>query len=242
MSTRCGLFRAPRIVCVGLGLGLLLCRPATAAQSLPPGFVYVHDVSADIVEDIRYATAHNFVGRPIAGYQGGRCILTSDAAAALAAAQADFAAQHLTLKVYDCYRPQKAVRDFVAWLHDPADQVMKAEFYPNVDKAELFSRGYLSSHSRHCQGRTVDLTLVPWPLPPTAATQDNSIEMGTGFDLLDPRAATHAPIGVSDTAQQNRRLLRRIMRQHGFTNYAREWWHFTFNAAVRGASFDFDVE
>ena len=134
---------------------------AAGADGLPSGFVRLRDVAPTIRQDMRYYGSHNFIGRPIPGYLAPECILTAQAAQALAAVQADLATSNLSLVVYDCYRPQRAVQDFVTWGQNAADQRMKAEFYPRVDKADFVKLGYVADKSGHSRGSTVDLAIVP---------------------------------------------------------------------------------
>ncbi len=218
---------------------------ATPAQArAPAGFVDLADVDPTIDADIRYATAHNFVGRPIAGYREPLCLLTRPAAEALRRVQEDARGSGHRLKVYDCYRPQPAVDDFVAWGKRPGEERMKAEFYPAVAKSRLFDEGYLGAPTAHSRGSTVDLTLVADP-PPTQRPfvpgerlvsctapagerfADNGVDMGTGYDCFDPRAHT-ADRRITETAQRNRELLKRLMTENGFANYPREWWHYRY--------------
>ncbi|MCB1827141.1 MAG: M15 family metallopeptidase [Coxiellaceae bacterium] len=211
--------------------------------ALPKGFVYLNDVAPSVLQDIRYAGYHNFTGRPVKGYRAKECILTKPAADALAKVQAALLQSDLSLKVYDCYRPQRAVNDFIAWSHNPKLTKMKAEFYPRVAKNKLFAQGYIAKKSGHSRGSTVDLTIVPVPtrqqanyyrgqtlVSCTAAYHerfaDNSIDMGTGYDCLDPLSYGYTP-RVSLVAYQNRKLLRHIMQKYGFMPYKNEWWHFT---------------
>ncbi len=225
-------------------LSLLAAPKALGADAtLPPDFVRLRDVDASILQDIRYAGSHNFVGRPITGYAAPECLLTRAAARALADAQAELKPFGLSLKVYDCYRPQRAVDDFVAWAKDAADQKMKAEFYPNVDKADLFKDGYIAAKSSHSRGATVDLTLVSLPaapreryspgdglractLPRGRRYGDDGLDMGTGFDCFDPRAHTTA-VAVGRHQKMHRLLLKTLMEKHGFKNLPEEWWHYT---------------
>jgi D-alanyl-D-alanine dipeptidase len=207
-----------------------------------PGFVVLTDFDPRIHADIRYATAHNFVGRPIAGYREPLCLLTRQAAEALRRVQDAALARGHSLKVYDCYRPQSAVDDFVAWSKRPGEQQTKAEFYPDLAKGRLFADGYIGAPTAHSRGSTMDLTLVDEPAasqPPYRPGQslvactapraqrfpDNSIDMGTGFDCFDARAHTDDP-RITGPARDNRRLLRRLMTDAGFVNYDREWWHY----------------
>ncbi|WP_433554216.1 M15 family metallopeptidase [Micromonospora zamorensis] len=209
-----------------------------------PGFVVLTDLDPRIHADIRYATPHNFVGRPIAGYREPLCLLTREAAEALRRVQDAALAVGHSLKVYDCYRPQPAVDDFVAWSKRPGEQQTKAEFYPDVAKNRLFAEGYIGAPTAHSRGSTLDLTLVDEPAasqPPYRVGQplvactaprgqrfaDNSIDMGTGFDCFDSRAHTADP-RITGTARDNRRLLQRLMTDAGFVNYDHEWWHYRF--------------
>ena len=154
---------------------------------------------------MRYLTSHNFIGRRIPGYRENVCLLTRPAAEALKRVQAAVRAQGYTLKVYDCYRPQRSVDAFVKWAKDLADRRMKAEFYPRVRKQVLFKEGYIASQSGHSRGSTMDLTLVKLPArrqehyrrgdrlrdcarPARRRFRDNSIDMGTGYDCFDPLA------------------------------------------------------
>ncbi|MGW3608091.1 M15 family metallopeptidase [Micromonospora sp. NPDC005161] len=218
--------------------------PARSAAARLPGFVVLTDLDPRIHADIRYATAHNFVGRPITGYPEPLCLLTRPAAEALRRAQDAALAGGHSLKVYDCYRPQPAVDDFVAWAKRPGEQQTKAEFYPDVAKSQLFADGYIGAPTAHSRGSTLDLTLVDEPAasqppydpgrPLVACTAprgqrfaDNSIDMGTGFDCFDARAHTADP-RITGTARDNRRLLQRLMTDAGFVNYDREWWHYRY--------------
>ena len=142
-----------------LALLSLLPAPAGARETMPKDFVYLRDVAPTIAQEMRYATSDNFTARPLPGYRAGECVLRRDAALALAKVAQDLAAQQLGLKVYDCYRPQRAVRAFWRWSQDRRSDGDK-RFYPNVPKSALFGLGYIASHSRHSAGTAVDLTLV----------------------------------------------------------------------------------
>ncbi|NNM58751.1 MAG: M15 family metallopeptidase [Legionellales bacterium] len=237
---------------------LILLLPCLAQAALPKGFVYLGSVDPNIQQAIRYAGYHNFIGRPITGYGRPVCILTQPAAESLENAEKMLLASGYSLKVYDCYRPQRAVDDFYTWSKNPKDQLMKAEFYPRTDKAKLFDLGYIALQSGHSRGSTVDLTLVPLPLKPEALYtpgqkleacyapykqrfQDNSIDMGTGYDCLDVTAHVNNP-SISRQAYQNRLLLRKVMIENGFVPYDNEWWHFTLkNEPYPKRAFDFPV-
>jgi len=215
--------------------------PAQSETPLPDGFVHLRTVAPDILQDMRYAGTHNFVGRPIEGYDAAECILSRSAAEALARAQVEFLARGLTIQVFDCYRPARAVGDFVQWAEALDDVAMKAEFYPRVDKSELFDRGYIAFKSGHSRGSTVDLTLRPvsastlpqWstdgPLVDCVAPdryQDGSLDFGTGYDCFDIKAH-HGAAGISPEATRNREVLASVLGEHGFAPYQEEWWHYT---------------
>ena len=228
---------------------------ALLALALAPGFVPLDDVDATILQDMRYATKYNFVGRRIDGYRDPVCILHRRAARALHRAQDELRDQGYTLKVYDCYRPQRAVDHFVRWSQN-GSQKMKREFYPRVDKARVFDLGYVARRSGHSRGSTVDLTLVKLPAkeqprwsrkefglvsctaPRKRRYPDNSVNMGTSYDCFDTRSHT-----FSGRARKNRLLLRRTMDRAGFAPYDNEWWHFTLrNERYPDRYFDFPVE
>ena len=217
-------------------LGFTLLALALQAWALPDGFVYVDEAIPDIQVELRYATDHNFVGRPVDGYQGRRAILSQPASAALAKVQADLKPFGLGLKIFDAYRPQRAVDHFVRWARNTADTRMKAEFYPEVDKRHLFRDDYIAERSGHSRGSTVDLTVVDLAPPHTA------LDMGTGFDFFGPASwPTHPDLTAPQRA--NRLLLQTLMVQHGFRPYPKEWWHFTLNGEPYPESyFDFPVE
>ncbi|AJC60013.1 M15 family metallopeptidase [Streptomyces sp. 769] len=224
----------------------------------PKEFVALRDVDPTIVQEIRYATPHDFMGVPVTGYREPLCILTRDAARALHRAQVAFLRRGYSLKVYDCYRPQRAVDHFVAWAKDLSDQRMKAEFYPRVDKSVLFRDGYIAEKSGHSRGSTVDLTLVRLPAVPTrpyvpgepltscfgpraSRFPDNSLDMGTGFDCFDTLAHTLDP-RIKGKQRAHRMLLKEGLERAGFVNYADEWWHYTFSPETfPDTYFDFPV-
>jgi D-alanyl-D-alanine dipeptidase len=224
----------------------------------PADFVALEAIAPDIVQDIRYAGPHNFTGAPVPGYGRARCLLTAPTARALASAQAELMAFGLGLKVYDCFRPHRAVLHFAAWAEQPAEQRAKAEFYPSVDKARVHRLGYIAHQSGHSRGSTVDVTLVPYPAPPEPAYRpgqrlvscaaprelrfaDNSLEMGTGYDCFDARANTQSP-NIPPAARAHRLLLRAVLHRWGLINYPKEWWHFTLAGEPhRHEAFDFDL-
>jgi zinc D-Ala-D-Ala dipeptidase len=248
-----------RLMRAGLVLMIaMLTAPAFAGAALPRGFVYLRDIDPTILQDIRYAGSHNFVGRPIRGYLAAECILSKPAADALETVQRTLAEKKLSLIVWDCYRPKRAVDDFLQWSRDLAHSEMKAEFYPHTDKRMLFALGYVARPSAHSRGSTVDLGLVPsdfssaprlnssQPLKPCTAQkgerfEDGTIDFGTGYDCLDVLANTSNAL-VGGTALRNRQMLKSYMRAAGFRPYAREWWHFELvNEPFNGDGFDFEI-
>jgi D-alanyl-D-alanine dipeptidase len=168
--------------------------------------------------DLRYATTDNFVGARIDGYEAARCLLAEPAARALAAVQADLAADGLGLVAYDCYRPQRAVDHFVRWTREPADPGSKARHHPRVAKEALIREGYIAPRSGHSRGSTLDVGLV-------RLSDGAALDLGTPFDFFDPLAHVDAP--VPEPARTHRARLRAAMERRGFIPYPPEWWHFT---------------
>jgi D-alanyl-D-alanine dipeptidase len=217
---------------------MLTLASATIAQSRndtrPDSFVDVASLSPGLLVEARYATAHNFVGAVIDGYEKPLCYLTRPAATALAQVVQDLEARGLTLKVYDCYRPERAVAHFVRWARNLGDVKMKAEFYPQIDKSTLFRDGYIAAHSGHSRGSTVDLTLA-------SRADGKALDMGTPFDFFSPRSWP-SDRSISPEAQNNRALLAQAMRKRGFRPYDKEWWHFTLRQEPYPQTyFDFPV-
>lgn len=224
----------------------------------PDEFVALRTVAPTIIQEIRYVTPHNFVGEPVDGYEQPLCILTRPAARALQRAQWKLLRQGYSLKVYDCYRPQRAVDHFVRWAKDLEDERMKPEFYPQVDKSRLFADGYIAEKSGHSRGSTVDLTIVKLPAKPTRPYvpgeklvpcyapqgerfRDNSVDMGTGYDCFDTLSHTDDP-RIQGERRANRQLLKSTLADVGFTNLPEEWWHFTHKPELfPDTYFDFPV-
>ena len=217
-------------------LVVLACsHAANAQQRRPDTFVDAATVVPNLAVEMRYAGAHNFVGRPITGYEAPVCLLSRQAAAALASVARDLAAQGLGLKVFDCYRPARAVAHFMRWARDLRDTAGKAEFYPDVDKRTLFRDGYIASHSGHSRGSTIDLTLI-------RLADKSDVDMGTPFDLFSPRSSG-SDRSVGTQAAANRALLAQAMRRGGFYPYGKEWWHFTLRGEPFPSTyFDFPVK
>ncbi len=206
--------------------GLLLLGAAAARAEPPPGLSRLADVAPDIAQDMRYAGQNNFTGHPVPGYDAPQCWLRTEAAKALAAVQAEAKAKGFSLVVYDCYRPRRAVSAFVDWSRNP-DQSTKPDYYPRLDKSELFPQGYIAAQSTHSTGLAVDLGVSGW-------------NFGTPFDFFDPLSWTQSK--TTGDARAHRDTLVKLMQRHGFDNYPREWWHFTFKGADKAQSYDAPVE
>lgn len=200
---------------------------------LPEGFVYVTDVIPSVREDIRYAGYHNFVGCPVDGYFAPRAVLKERAAQALAKAVKAFEEKGYGVLIYDAYRPQRAVDHFVRWAKDPQDIKAKEEFYPTLDKSELFPKGYIAVYSGHSRGLTVDLTLTD--------KDGNEIDMGGEFDWFS-KISSHDCENLTEAQKANRRLLREGMLAVGFDDYVEEWWHYTFICDEPKVYYDFSIE
>lgn len=202
---------------------------------LPDGFVYVEDVVPSIKLELRYCTENNFVGQVIDGYIEHKAILTKEAALKLQAAQAELKAQNLSLKIYDAYRPQSAVDHFVRWAKVEHDTIKKAEYYPTVDKKDLFKKGYIASKSRHSSGSTVDLTIVN-------LETGEELDMGSPYDFFG-NASWIKNTNMDRFQRKNRQLLQKLMQKHGFRNYPQEWWHFTLRREpFKDQYFNFEVK
>lgn len=249
--------------CIVLLMFVALCFPqmihANGSDKMPDTFVDIQKVIPDVLMDIRYYGPHNFLGEKVDGYMAPKCYLTREAAEALARVQKDLLPYALTLKIYDCYRPQRAVNHFVRWAKDIDNHKTMKEFYPTVDKRNLFKDGYIDSKSGHSRGSTVDLTIVPLPAPPQQDYQpgqmlsecflpaahrfgDNSIDMGTGFDCFHELSHTENK-NAAPWQKINRLLLKSLMEKHGFKNYDKEWWHYTLkNEPYPDTYFNFVIE
>lgn len=189
------------------------------------GFVVLADYVPGIIQEIRYHSTYNFIGDRIDGYEEPVALLTLEAARALKAVSAALNVQGYRLKVFDAYRPARAVRHFVLWGIEDLDLRMKPFFYPTLEKQELFARGYIASRSSHSRGSTVDLTLLDM-------STGREVDMGSPFDLFSE--VSHPDCReISDEQYANRMLLQKAMLRGGFEPIDCEWWHFT----LRGEPF-----
>jgi len=213
------------------------------AEGLPGGFVYLRDIDPSIIQDIRYAGANNFVGRPLAGYRAGECVVKREVGARLNAIQHELAARKLSLKMLDCYRPARAVADMAAWSRNGRETAAERRFNPAIPKRDLFRLGYIATHSGHSTGAAVDLTLVDLSAdnsatfdpnknyaactaPAEARAPEGSVDMGTGYDCCDPKGHTAAR-SITASQRRWRNELVAVMARQGFVNYSKEWWHFS---------------
>jgi zinc D-Ala-D-Ala dipeptidase len=223
------------------------------AQTLPGGFVYLRDVDPTIIQDIRYATSNNFVGRPLHGYEAGECVVKREVGLRLKAVQQELAKRKLSLKMYDCYRPARASADMLAWSHSGKDT---GRFNPSINKHDLFRLGYIASYSQHSTGAALDLTMVDLTADNSATfdpaktyadctapvekrAPEGSIDMGTGYDCTDPKGHT-AATAITPEQRRWRQELIAAMRRQGFVNYSKEWWHFSY-AGAGGPAYDFPI-
>ena len=229
------------------------------AESLPQGFVYLHDVISNIQISLRYATDENFVGRIVDGYLDNVSIVTLATANALKQVQQTANDKGYELVIYDSYRPQKSVDHFIRWSEDQDDpQRTKEHYYPRIEKANAFQLGYIAKKSGHTRGSTVDLTIIPLgervqhPLTPKKRIfkdnstilflNDGTVDMGSSFDLLDEISHTDCPV-ITEEQHQRRMMFREMMEQAGFVNYIKEWWHYTLkNEPFPQTYFNFDVK
>ncbi len=233
------------------------CLPAAAqAQKLPAGFVYLRDIDPTIIQDMRYAGSNNFVGRPLRGYQAAECVVKREVGALLKSIQEELALQNLSLKMFDCYRPTRAVADMVAWSRDGKETVAGKRYNPAFSKADLFRLGYIATHSGHSTGAALDLSLVELKADNSATfdpvrdyrdctadvslrAPDGSVDMGTGYDCTDVKSHTSAK-SITAAQRRWRQKLVLVMARRGFVNYSKEWWHFSLPGEGRQA-YDFPI-
>ena len=233
MKKRFSVFIAAAVV-----LTVSACR-TDSADAVPPGFVHLAEAVPDAILEVRYYSTYNFVGDRIRGYENPAPLLTAEAAKALKAVSDELLPMGCRLKIYDAYRPQRAVDHFVEWAKQTDDTRMKAYFYPDLDKSVLFPQGYIAEKSGHSRGSTVDLTLFDMKT-------GKEVDMGGTFDWFgqeshpdwggDPETQEYTGVFPAGTPEdrkisaaqfRNRMLLRSVMLKHGFKALDEEWWHFT---------------
>ena len=245
---------------------ILVLLPLISCPSwaeVPKSFINIVKVNPKIQVELRYATEWNFVGHKISGYNANKCYLAKESADALGKAQSLLEGSGYSILVFDCYRPKRAVQEFMDWTKNSADQKMKTVFYQSEKKEILIERGYISNRSGHSRGSTVDLTLVktnidrenPYRAPgllhreefKDCRAQENiettgQLDMGTTFDCFSEMSYTQDST-ISKQASSNRKKLLQVMEQVGFKNYSKEWWHFTLSdEPFPKTYFDFVIE
>lgn len=213
-----------------LGMSLII----ESNSELPKGFVYADEIIPDLDVELRYFSSHNFVGDTIIGYHKNRLITTLATANALKKVQDELQSENLCLLIYDGYRPQRAVNHFIAWAKDLPDTLMKASFYPKVNKRNLFQEGYIASRSGHSRGSTLDLTIID-------GNTNEPLDMGSPFDFFGPESWV-AHNDLTEAQKVNRKRLQDVMRKYNFISYSKEWWHFTLRQEPFPETyFDFEI-
>lgn len=204
------------------------------SNNLPKGFVYIDEVINDVDIDIRYSNDNNFIGKKINGYNQSSAIGTKELALALQEIQNDLKHFGYGVKIFDAYRPQKAVSHFSRWSTND-DVLMKDLFYPNIEKRDLFKKGYIASRSGHSRGSTIDLTII------NLKTKEE-LDMGTSYDFFGIESS-YGYSGLTYEQNSNRLLLYSVMKKYGFKSLKSEWWHFTLeNEPFPDTYFNFNVE
>lgn len=241
---------------IGTALALAAFIAQAEADTLPGGFVYLRDIDPTIVQDMRYASSNNFLGRPLAGYQAAECIVKREVGLRLKAVQEELARRKLSLKMLDCYRPTRAVADMYRWSRDGRETANDRRFSPAFRKQDLFRLGYIATYSLHSTGGALDLTLVDLTAdnaaafeagksyadctaPVAARAPEGSIDMGTGYDCTDLKGHTWAS-SITPEQRRWRKELVAAMAKQGFVNYSKEWWHFSLPGAS-GPAYDFPI-
>lgn len=205
-------------------------------MAIHEGFVSLESVCRKIVLGMNYATYDNFTGGPVPGYKSHKAYLAEAPAMALVNVQEKALLAGYSLKIFDSYRPVKAVEYFQEWAKLPeTNPLLKARFYPKFTRLDLFQQGFIAKQSSHSRGCAVDLTLVD-------LSTGFEVDMGTEFDFFDELSHTDAP-AISQEQKNNRMMLRDLMESEGFRNFFQEWWHFSFRPEpFPGQSFNFDIE
>jgi D-alanyl-D-alanine dipeptidase len=235
---------------------LALASCPASAEPLPAGFVRLRELAPAIAQDMRYATSFNFTGAAVPGYGRGECVLTRAAADALIRVEKRLALQGYGLKLFDCYRPARAVAAFNDWVRRPGARDLGRIFHPGIARSDLVARGYIAGNSSHSRGSTVDVGLVraddamlPTPVdagacdgPPATRPRETDLDLGTSFDCFSEKSGLGRS-GVTNEARRNRTILAAAMSAEGFRGYGKEWWHFTLaNEPFPKTPFDFAIE
>lgn len=204
-------------------------------MTIHPGFISLSDVCRNIIIEASYATTNNFTGKVVPGYNARKAYMGKAPAEALARVQEKALARNLSLKVFDGYRPVKAVKSFQNWAQRPEDNLeLKNRFYPKFNRLDLFEQGFIAKQSSHSRGCATDLTLVD-------LNTGLELDMGSEFDYFDETSHTESKL-ISADQMKNRMLLKELMESEGFRNFYQEWWHFSFRPEpFPDQFFDFDV-
>jgi D-alanyl-D-alanine dipeptidase len=207
----------------------------SSVTQLPKGFVYVTDEIPSVIIEMRYFGTNNFVGAKVDGYEAEKCILSAEATKALKKVQAELQKKGLGVKIFDAYRPQRAVDHFRRWARDLKDTLTKQQFYPDVAKKDLFKLEYIATKSRHSSGSTVDVTIID-------LKTKKELDMGSSYDFFGEISWVNYK-DLTKEQLENRELLQRVMLSNGFRNYPQEWWHFTLRGEpFKNQYFDFPIE
>ena len=233
-SMKCG-YRQWLVIVAFLSGCAISTESEQPANNASKPMVLVNEALPAALFEIRYYSENNFLGTRVDGYLKPSCWLTGPASSALTNVQRELSQQGYRLKIFDCYRPQQAVDQFVRWVQDLNDQKMKIQYYPNEDKSRLIEKGYIADQSGHSRGSTLDLTLA-------RISDSAELDMGTPYDYFDTRSNT-ADARITEQQRTNRLLLKAAMEKHGFVNYDKEWWHYTLaDEPYPGTYFNFPVE
>lgn len=232
-----------------------LYSPAES-HSLPQGFVDLTEILPEIIMSPRYFMEHNFVGKQIRGYTRPAVVCAEGLAIQLKCVHQELLKEGYNIVVYDSYRPQQAVDHFYEWSLDSNDQLMKAEYYPRVNKEDAFQLGYIAKKSQHTRGAAIDLTIIEKgkDLHPVQSHKryledgfeilfldDGTEDMGTSFDLFDDASHHNSPL-IHPQYTQKRNFLSEVMVKHGFQPYSKEWWHYSLKEEpFPDTYFDFSI-
>ena len=231
----------------------------SSQKELPKGFVYINDLDKSIIVNLKYFGKDNFIGKRVPHYKSNKGILTKEAAGALIKAQKIFNSKGYSIVIYDAYRPASSVKYFVEWMNDKNDMIRKKYHYPYIKEKIDMMDIYINSKSGHSNGSTVDMSIIKldkellnesiyeerifndkiYPF-----NNDNTIDCGTSFDLMDPASwADNNYFNFTEEQKNNRKLIRDVMESVGFKVVPEEWWHFTLkNEPYPDKYFDFEIE
>lgn len=214
---------------------LFLLMISCNTSNVPAGFSKIESIKPPIFLEIRYSGKDNFLGRTVKGYENPRNVLTNETIKALSIIQKTLLKKGFGLKLYDGYRPQKSVNDFIEWSKKISDTLTKQKYYPNEKKDSLLFKGYIAQKSGHSRGSTVDVTLIYID----SLNYGKELDMGSGWDFFGKESWTNYD-SITELQKNNRNYLQTIMNQNGFRSYSKEWWHFTLsNEPYPNTYFDF---